>query len=295
MIISITGQTGFVGQNLTNYFRANGYLLLNLPRNFLNDLAVSTMKDSDVIIHLAGKAHDLKNHSNPWSYFEVNTLMTQRVFDIFLQSKASVFIFFSSVKAVADQIDGVLTEDAEPNPKTDYGKSKFWAEEYIKSKCPPSKRVYILRPCLIYGHGNKGNLKLLFSLINKNIPWPLGKFQNLRSVISIHNVCFILNEIIQNKNIPSGIYNLSDDDPISTNEIFSIISSAINKKPIILKTPPIVIKFFAVIGDLLNLPFRSEKLNKLTENYIVSNKKITRAIKKRLPIRASEGLFDTFK
>ena len=78
----------------------------------------------------------------------------------------------SSVKAVADVVDGILTEDVIPNPKTVYGKAKLAAEVYILSKeIPENKRVYILRPCMIHGPNNKGNLNLLYSLVSKGIPW----------------------------------------------------------------------------------------------------------------------------
>lgn len=64
------------------------------------------------IVHLAGKAHDTKNMSEAQSYFEINTGLTERIFDYFLQSDAKTFIFFSSVKAAADSVPGdVLTEE----------------------------------------------------------------------------------------------------------------------------------------------------------------------------------------
>ena len=70
----------------------------------------------------------------------------------------------STVKAVADEVKGILSEDEIPNPKTHYGISKRKAEEYLLSKeLPLGKRLYILRPCMIHGPGNKGNLNLLFN------------------------------------------------------------------------------------------------------------------------------------
>ena len=86
------------------------------------------------------------------------------MFDQFLKSDCETFIYMSSVKAVVDQADGILTENVKPNPITVYGKSKLAAEEYILSrKNLKNKRVYILRPCMIHGPNNKGNLNLLCS------------------------------------------------------------------------------------------------------------------------------------
>ena len=95
----------------------------------------------------------------------------------------------SSVKAVADNLVGVLSEDRKPSPKTHYGKSKLYAERYILSKkIPNNKRIYILRPCMIHGPNNKGNLNLLYNLVSKKIPWVLGSFQNKRSYCSVDNL-----------------------------------------------------------------------------------------------------------
>ena len=67
-------------------------------------------------------------------------------------------------------------------PSNYFGQSKLLAEEYILSKeIPNDKHVYILRPCMIHGPGNKGNLNLLYKIVSKNIPWPLGAFENKRS------------------------------------------------------------------------------------------------------------------
>ena len=130
------------------------------------------------------------------------------------------------LKAVADNVVGILNEDCEPNPKTHYGKSKLMAECYILSKkIARNKRVYILRPCMIHGPNNKGNLNLLYNLVSKRIPWILGSFQNKRSYCSIDNLLFIINELIKNNTIPSGVYNVADDQYLSTNEIISLISN----------------------------------------------------------------------
>jgi nucleoside-diphosphate-sugar epimerase len=202
----------------------------------------------------------------------------------------------STVKAVADEVKGIVSEDVTPNPKTHYGIAKHQAEEYILSKeLPEGKRVYILRPCMIHGPGNKGNLNLLYQLVSKGIPWPLGAFENQRSFCSIENVCFVINEILENESIVSGIYNLADDEAISTNKLITLIADSQNKKAHILKIAKGVISGIAKIGDLLKLPLNSERLQKLTESYVVSNEKMVKAIGKPLPYSAEEGLVKTFE
>lgn len=292
--IIITGSSGFIGLNLIQHLSSQAYQIDKL--NLRNDFWQSNIGiEYNAIIHLAGKAHDLKNVANPDEYYKVNYELTKQLFDIFLESSASVFVFMSSVKAVADEAVGVLTEEFEANPQTHYGKSKLLAEDYILSKdIPNNKRVFILRPCIIHGPGNKGNLNLLYQLVSKGLPWPLGVFENKRSFCSIDNVCFVIQQILEQENIPSGIYNLADDQAISTNRLIELIAISQNKSAKIYTIPKKFIIAIAKFGDCLKLPLNSERLEKLTENFEVSNDKIVKAIGKSLPVCAEDGLMKTF-
>lgn len=287
--IFITGSSGFVGLNLIEYLRSF-FLFINYQRE------VPILINQDVVIHLAGKAHDIKNTSKPDEYYQVNTELTKKIYDAFLASEAKVFITLSSIKAVVDEVDGELTEQHNPNPVTHYGKSKLLAEQYIFSKeIPVGRRVYILRPCMIHGPGNKGNLNLLYKLVSKNIPWPLGAFENKRSFCSIDNLMFIFKELIERDNIPSGIYNVSDDESLSTNELIGLIAQSQNRNTKLWNISKRFIESVASIGDKLHLPFNTERLQKLTSSYVVSNVKIKTAIGKPLPVTSREGLMKTFQ
>ncbi len=296
MIISITGSSGFVGQNLQKYLAFSNVNVVTILKNELATISGNNVRIGNIIIHLAGKAHDLKNVSQPEEYYQINYELTKKLYDVFLNSEAKKFIFISTVKAVADNINESLREDHKPNPRTHYGKSKRLAEEYIlNQRLPTGKSFYILRPCMIHGTNNKGNLNLLFNFISKGLPWPLGAFENQRSFCSIENLCFIIKELIEVQCIPSGVYNVADDEVLSTREIIKIISNLKNKRPRIWNIPEKYIKLFAKLGDYLHLPINSDRLQKLTENYIVSNVKIKQALGKKLPVSAREGLIKTFK
>jgi len=300
-IITVTGVTGFVGKNLKAYLQ-DAYKIKGVSRNkskenrTYEELEKQGLGRTFAFIHLAGKAHDLKKTSNPEEYFEINTELTKRVFNQFLKSDSEVFIYMSSVKACADKVEGMLTESTQENPKTIYGKSKLLAEAYILSKeIPSNKRVYILRPCMIHGPNNKGNLNILYNLVSKGIPYPLGIYSNRRSFVSIQNLCFVIKELLKNRNIPNGVYNVSDDESLSTNNLVKHIANAIGKKETILKLPKSLVKVIASIGNILPLPLNSERLQKLTENYEVSNYKIKTAIEKELPMSTQEGIAYTIK
>ena len=298
--IIITGNKGFVGSNLSTHLSSNKIIgVSRSPKEnevSYEQLNITLLNDTKAFLHLAGKAHDLKNISEKQEYFNVNTELTKRLFNLFLESDCEVFVYMSSVKAISDSIDVILKENKLPNPQTAYGKSKLAAESYILSKkVPTGKRVYILRPCMIHGPNNKGNLNLLYTLVSKRIPWVLGLYENKRSYCSIDNLSFTINELIINKKIPTGIYNIADDLPLSTNQVIGLISKSVNSNPLIWNFSKIIIKIVAKIGDIIPLPLNSERLKKLTESYVVSNEKIKKAMGKPLPIKSKEGMLNTFK
>jgi nucleoside-diphosphate-sugar epimerase len=250
----------------------------------------------DAIIHLAGKAHDTRNVSGEQEYFGVNYELTKQLYDLFLRSEASKFIYLSSVKAVADEVKGVLDEDVNPDPKTPYGRSKLMAEQHINTHPGSSeKEVYILRPCMIHGPGNKGNLNLLFRFSKLGLPYPLAAFENRRSFLSVDNLCFIIGELLT-RSIPVGTYNVADDEAVGTDEVITLMSSAQNRRARLWRIPRILVLALAKFGDVVKLPLNSERLQKLTDSYVVSNTRIKSALNiGSMPKTARQGLIKTIR
>ncbi|RYZ95915.1 MAG: NAD-dependent epimerase/dehydratase family protein [Sphingobacteriaceae bacterium] len=301
--ILVTGYTGFVGTNLTDYLIQHDFEVVGVGRNKpagfhfkqYNYDELAPIKDYDAMIHLAGKAHDMKNTADATAYLEANTQLTKRVFDAFVLSKATDFIYLSSVKAAADTVDGILVETCIPDPATHYGISKLKAETYLLSKeLPAGKRLFILRPCLIHGPGNKGNLYLLYRLVKKGIPYPLAAFKNKRSLLSMQNLLFIIQSLLNNGAIKGGVYHIADDEPLVTTQIVDIMAETMQVKLHKWHINQAFVNALAVVGDKLRLPFNTLRLKKLTENYIVSNDKIKKAVGiNAMPVAAREGLINT--
>lgn len=276
----MTGSHGFVGTNLIESLSGEHEII---QWNARED---KVMPECDAVIHLAGLAHDTKHTTEDEKYFEVNTELTKRIYDRFLESSAKKFIYFSSIKAQDND--------------TPYAKSKRLAEQYILDKVHGSrfkvngyKKTYILRPCMIHGKGNKGNLNLLVKWVMKGLPWPLAAFENKRSFVSMDNVSYIVNELI-NRGVPSGIYDICDDETVSTNELIELICECMGKKAHLWRIPKGLMEASAKVGGVLHLPLNSERLGKLTENYIVDNSKIKYALGiEKLPIGARESLVQT--
>lgn len=271
----MTGSHGFVGTNLIQTLSSVHEILRWDAR------VDQPFPEVDAVIHLAGLAHDTKHTTEAESYFQVNTILTQQIYDRFLESSAKKFIFFSSIKA----------QDGD----TPYALSKRKAEDYILSHKDDKKSVYILRPCMIHGKGVKGNLPLLYKVVKTGFPWPLAAFENKRSYASMGNVSFAVSELL-NKNVGSGVFNICDDEPISTNELIKIMCDCLGKKARLWRIPQAMMIFFAKMGDVLHLPLNTERLMKLTEDCMVDNSKIKQALDiERMPVNAVYGLKSTIK
>lgn len=278
----MTGSHGFVGTNLVEALSGVHEIIRWDVRKD------EELPECDAVIHLAGKAHDTKNRINAEEYFYVNTELTKKIYDAFLRSTAKKFIFFSSIKAKDND--------------TPYAKSKRAAEDYIMDKVHGSrfmvhgsKQVYILRPCMIHGKGVKGNLPLLYKYVKKGWPWPLAAFENRRSYACIGNVSYVVSELLK-KDVETGTYNICDDEPISTNDLIRLISRIVGCEPKMLRISKGVVQFGAKMGDVLHLPLNTERIRKLTGDYIIDNSEIKFALGiSQMPISAMDGLIETIE
>ena len=286
MKILITGAYGFVGTNLCRYLVGKGHecVALDIPKAKRADVPYKAFYSWDeldgidwsgvgAVVHLAGKAHDLKNVSDPQSYFDINVGLTEKIFKA-ANGKVPRFIYFSSSKAA----------DAD----TPYGKSKLAAEQFL------SGRAIVLRPAMIHGPGNKGNLNLLWGIARRGFPWPLAAFENKRSFTSIGNICAAVEALCERGE--NGIYPIADDEMLSTNRLIELMAEACGRKPHLWRMPKGLMRFGAKVGDVLHLPLNTERLGKLTEDSFVGNA----ALKKHLgwnemPIRAEDGMRETLK
>jgi nucleoside-diphosphate-sugar epimerase len=311
MRVFVTGVSGFVGTGLVQYLSASGdYVLFGQTRDvkktaekfknhkielfdrcsaeLFNELAI------DSVIHLAGIAHDLSNKFARADYEQVNFQNTKLLFTEFARSNASKFIFQSSIKASVDTSATPVSEENAAVPTSEYGKSKRKAEEFILDySLPASKHAYILRPCMIHGKGNKGNLNSLYKYVKRGLPYIFGSYANRRSFLSADNLNFVIGEFLSNT-FPSGVYHVADDEPLSTNELVTITASVLGRKPRIWNISRTLIDSFAEVGSSFGLPFGDMK-RKLTEDLLVSTSKLRTTIRKPLPVRARQGLMETLR
>ena len=277
MKILITGSNGFVGTNLRRYLEERGHSCVTLDVRDADydwtEFAKIPFESCGAIVHLAGKAHDLKKVAAEQSYFDVNVGLTEKIFNASV-GKVSRFVYFSSSKA-----------SAEGNA---YGRSKLAAERFLNG------RAIVLRPAMIHGPGNKGNLNLLWGIARHGLPWPLAAFENRRSFTSIGNICAAVEALCERGE--NGVYPIADDEMLSTNRLIELIAETCGKRAKLWRIPKPFMRMVARIGDVLYLPLNTERIEKLTEDSLVDNSKLKAALGWReMPIRAEDGMRKTLE
>lgn len=196
--VLITGANSFVGTNIEKW-------LLKTPREFSVD-TIDTMNDIwktadfskyDVVFHVAGIAHvDPKPEMAPL-YYKVNRDLTIEIANHAKEKGVKQFIFMSSgiVYHASKSLKGdIKTKNTVPKPNDFYGDSKLQAENGLKDLECDTFKVCILRPPMIYGPGNKGNLPRLGWLATKTPIFPA--WHNKRSMLYVENLAEFVKQAI---------------------------------------------------------------------------------------------------
>lgn len=225
--ILITGANSYIGTSFETY----------LKENFPDDYVVDTVDmvdgtwreksfaEYDSVFHVAGIAHQKETKENAYLYYEVNRDLAIETAKKAKADGVGQFVFLSSMSVYGMDI-GVITKETKPNPKSNYGKSKWQAEQEIAPLQDESFKVCILRPPMVYGEGCKGNYQSIVKLVEKSPVFP--RVKNRRSVINISNlVGFVIMAI--NSEI-EGLYFPQNADYSSTCELAYEIAQEKGKK-----------------------------------------------------------------
>jgi nucleoside-diphosphate-sugar epimerase len=279
--VLITGANGFIGQVLVKQLLAAGIEVKALVRekaihadieSIALDLTESWTSNPcegvDTVFHLAGKAHALSEiAADDEEYQRINTEGTRKLLEAAKQAGVKRFIFFSSVKAVGD-MPTMQDESNQTQPDTSYGQSKRAAEQLVLTGGYVPHPV-VIRPCMVYGLSDKGNLPRMISAIERGFFPPLPEVHNHRSMVHVEDLATAALLVAQNPKAAGQIYIVSDGQANSTRQIYEWICFALNKKPLPFSIPIFILKMLAKMGDLIGklrekrFMFDSDALDKL--------------------------------
>ncbi len=282
--ILVSGASGFIGLMLIKELLERGHNVYGLVRrdnNYFNNKNYTNIVIEDIskninfnksvridyFYHLAAKTHDKTNNYD--EYFRVNVLGLKNVLSYVSKLKIRKIIMLSSIKVNGEGFntnEQIYSRHSKLNPKDAYGRSKLEAENLLKEFCKINNiNFVILRPPLVYGPGVKGNLSSLMNLIDRNIPMPIVKTNNMRSLISLTNLVDALIVVGLNDEIINKIYLIADDFPLKVEDLYKKIANSMDKKLFLINLPS---KFLKV----LLWPIGKAKLvDKISTSLIVDN------------------------
>ena len=245
MKVLVTGASGFVGSMVCARLSEAAHDVVACSRSRVEQPGIfyvaspelgpeadwgAALDGADTVVHLAARAHFLgerSSHEIDALYSRVNTEGTVRLARQATEAGVKHFIFVSSIGAMAESSETILTVDTPCAPSTPYGKSKLGAELALKQIAVAGGMAYsIIRPPLVYGSGNPGNMERLLKLVKTGLPLPLASVRNRRSFIYVENLVDLIVTCLGNPKAFGKTFLPSDGDDLSTAELIEKIARA---------------------------------------------------------------------
>ncbi len=275
MKVLVTGANGYVGSSIIKLYKDKyNFQKFSLLSKKLEDI---NFLDINTVIHCAALVHQ-KTEQAYKKYNEINVEYPVKLAKLAKTNGVKQFIFISTIAIYGEDLEK-LDENSNCNPITSYGKSKLEAEKQLLELNDETFVVSIIRPPMVYGKNAPGNIDSLVKLVKKLSIIPLGKIQNKRSFLYIENLCYLIDELIKQKE--SGVFLASDDEPVSTSKLIELIDENLEKKVYIIKIP-----FFESLLKFLKPLFHK----KLYQNLEVDNTTTKEKLNLINPYSVEEGI-----
>lgn len=271
MNICIIGGSGFIGGHLTNrLWQYHSLLNIDKVKSLThNNISFVQCDITDypklrkhipaetncVILLAAEHRDDVTPHSK---YYEVNVTGTENVLKVMTEKNIHKIIFTSSV-AVYGLNKQNPNEFSSTDPYNHYGKSKLEAENVLRrwfDNDQHGKSLIIIRPTVIFGPGNRGNVYNLLSQISSGRFLMIGKGDNRKSMAYVENIAAFIVHCIDSDLKNFHLFNYIDKPDLSTQELVSQAELAIGSRVLPIKIPYWIgystAKFFDIILGLFN-------------------------------------------
>jgi nucleoside-diphosphate-sugar epimerase len=316
--VLVTGATGFIGQALTASLLQAGLAVraaglgatahleaLGAEISPLGAISGATdwspyLDGIDAVVHLAGVAHRMEEQSATLDnlFDQVNHQATASLARaIGRQGGIERFLFASSVAVHGEPEAWPLTAQSPCRPTTPYGLSKLNAEQAIGEALTGSTVAWgIIRPVLVYGPGNPGNMARLLGLIRRGIPVPVRSTPNQRHFLYLGNLLSAVQAFLRHEAPPAGkAWLIADREAVSTRELVGLLAQALGRPGRTLVLPDPLLKATAWTGDLLRAagipsPWTTDALRKLLGDFVVDARPIQEDLGWLPPFTLEEGV-----
>ncbi|MFT4583350.1 MAG: nucleoside-diphosphate-sugar epimerase [Gammaproteobacteria bacterium] len=290
MRVLVTGATGFIGRALSKKLIRDGHVVIAATRSRVADVVDgclcrvvgeidgrtnwdAALEQTDAVVHLAARTHQSDGIDSESAYRTLNVDGTRQLAAAAVSAGVKHFVFMSSIKVNGEQSpiaeDGCahrFSADDVPDPTTEYGRSKWQAEQVLRQIVGNSgTRLAILRPPLVYGAGQKGNLQSLMRAVDRRLPLPLASTKNRRSLIDVDNLADAL-IIAMTSNLNSSTYTLADVD-VSSATLAQAMASALGRRSNLFPCPKVLLEVVATICG------RRAQLEKIVDTLLVDSER----------------------
>jgi nucleoside-diphosphate-sugar epimerase len=320
--VLVTGASGFIGRHLCHYLVELGYSVrgthrgVKIPCGYnkniewinVGEIGPETQWETalngiDYVIHLAALAHQIgeKGNGRINEFFQVNTYGTENLIYQIKKNKAiKRIVYLSSVSVYDPERNEYLNELSLCNPVTDYGRSKLAAEKVIKDTLTNYGTDWcILRPALVYGSGNPGNMARLQRLVDLGLPLPFANIKNKRSFIFVGNLVNAITACINNSNAGCKTFIISDGCDLSTTELVQKIALITGKRALLFQVPLSLLKLIGRVGDNINRVLHRSfgidtySVDRLVGSFTIDASFIRNTLNWKAPFSIDEGLKKT--
>lgn len=246
--ISVIGGSGFVGTNLCKQLalKQQNFEIIDIKRSkqfpekfkFADIRDINSLREAitgDVVVHLAAvHRDDIRDKSE---YHRTNVLGTENIVRVCEEKLIKKIVFTSSVAVYGFAKPGT-DESGEIMPFNEYGRTKFEAEEKLRAwGCKCDNSLTIVRPTVIFGEGNRGNVYNLIKQIYTGKFVMVGNGKNKKSMAYIGNVVAFLELCTRDKS-HYNIFNYVDTPDLSMNELVAKVRIKLkNKKGVGVRLP----------------------------------------------------------
>lgn len=316
-VVVVTGANGFIGRHLSESLVRRGTRVRGITRSsagvstkgaetaiasdVLDREAIrSALRGAVAVVHLAARVHaDGERRDDPASECRrINVDGTSLVLEEAVTAGVRAFIFISSVKAVANESDQMLTEDTPPQPVDAYGESKLEAERLVRViAAREGLHAPILRLPNVYGPGMKAHMELLFRAIDKGIPLPLGAVRNRRSFAFVDNAVSAIEGLLETAPAAHGTFYVSDERDLSTPELVRQIAGALGRPARLVPVPAALLRGVRGAGGLLSrflpLNVKGDSLTAVLGSLFVDTSRLRETIGYTPPISVERGMVRT--
>lgn len=319
--VLITGATGFIARHLIPLLIEQRWKIKGVSRGSYNQFVANidwvgvgnidertdwhhVLEGIEVVIHLAARAHILQDKSiDPETeFFKVNTEGTANLVKQSIAAGVKHFVFISSIGAIASESNHPLTENTPAQPDTPYRRSKRQAEIALIDLASHSNMTWtILRPPLVYGAGNPGNMERLVKLIDRGLPLPFGLVKNRRSLIYVGNLVDAIATTLTHPKATNQIFLVSDGQDLSTPQLIRKIADNMGQPCKLLPVPPSLLKIAGYLGDTVEhlskkpLPLNTPTINRLLGSLFIDSSHIQTTLSWQPPYTIDEGLVQTLR